>query len=342
MKILNGGLGHRPSNDQLKHSDRFFVYIGIKLKKSGDHMSEKTMEWVFQGVGTTGAFFIITLLLNRFKLNNVGLFASKEEEIFMGRGLRSIRSLARYILLVFGVTVYFNFLTHIDTQKSQLINSYPFITNPNVSIAYHPISIFIFVVVTVMLCILILIPKFRKWYFKKCNLKKGQGKLGVPALLTISLLLGIAFYILFISFQYSHILNLILTNAKIKYGLSNVLPIMAVPYLKLEDILIIVLDVTFYIIFLTIAIKMWSLMYKKNIRVTIKLSNGEIFEEMYVLNPGAYENILIGDRENIILSKKKIMIPKQNIIYVELLSEESIFERTFPLYEKSPSIILSR
>lgn len=58
-------------------------------------------------------------------------------------------------------------------------------------------------------------------------------------------------------------------------------------------------------------------MSSSKVTATITLSTGEKSENKYILRPSVDGNILIGNEATIHESSKKIMLPKQNILYIE-------------------------
>ncbi|ASJ54453.1 hypothetical protein BP422_13340 [Brevibacillus formosus] len=107
-----------------------------------------------------------------------------------------------------------------------------------------------------------------------------------------------------------------------------------------EAILAVCLITVLYWLFLKPAIRFFTTMDSEEIKVKIRLSNGQVIRDAYLLYPTHSNQILLGDKNDPALCYHKISLPVSKIEYIEFFITK--YHWGTPYTVKNPSITIHK
>lgn len=288
-------------------------------------MDYSVIQWVFSGIG----IFILGGIIKAVFLPHPIIKITKEEEAFLNNYLRLGRKFLIEIFLMIAITSYTIIITELNLLEHKITSNFPFITSS------IPITVIYFIESTLIIGIMFIfslrIHKIKHLIFRKFyeSRHKKRGHIYFFMLSTFFIV-----YFLIIVINYGLSINIFLAILNTSYSLEQVssihvlFKIISLP--KPVYIAFVLYFVSSYMIFrLLLANILWFFKQMSNTKIltTITLTNGEKLLDKYILRPSVDGNILIGDKPSLTEDCKKIMLPKQNIMYIEFNRINIIFER---------------
>ncbi|OPH47643.1 hypothetical protein BC351_10665 [Paenibacillus ferrarius] len=261
--------------------------------------------WVFSGLGI--ALFSskskIKLVFNPFTI----ITAPKEEELFLSSSIKTFRQITLYIFFVIFATAYFVLITVLDKSEGS--------SNTPLHIVFKWWSSIIFLAILLFLMTIIIIKKFRNYYFNKLTVairdKKRSG-----LFLFLLIVISMVVYFILLSLMYGVLINITILNIGESHNnttLSSSKMLLELPLTGYKELIYTVFALSIaYFISLIPLIKTFRLISNSKLTVTIKMKNGTIYHNKYIINGDIDGFILIAD-ENKASSIGKQMIQKIEI-----------------------------
>ncbi|MEC0226818.1 hypothetical protein [Paenibacillus alba] len=285
--------------------------------------------WVFSGLGI--ALFTskskIKLVLNPFTI----ITKPKEEELFISSSIKTFRRITLHIFFTIFATGYFIVITDINKTEGS--------SNIPMDIAFRWWSSILFFALLLFLLLIVLIKNFRNSYFDKLSVAMKNNK-KFALFLFLTLLLSMIGYFILLSMMYGVLINSFVIEIgdthKVDVTTSTTM-LTILPYEGYKELGAIILSLSIiYYLFLIPLIRVIGLMSSSKLTATIKMKNGTIYHDKYIINGDIDGFILIADENNTSAIGKQMIqrIEIDEIRFTTISSQFGVIS-TYTTYPKS-------